>query len=449
MKIQFLGAAGTVTGSCYLLTSDSGESMLIDCGLFQGSKELDKANFMPLACDVSQAVGMVLTHAHLDHCGRIPLLPNQGFHAPIWMTPATRDLTEISLFDTAKINAQDHPDNPLYEKEDVNAVLELCKTVNYEVPFSVGPFSIIMRDAGHILGSASVEIVDNSGASPKKVVFSGDIGNFPQQLIQTTAMIESADVVIMESTYGDRLHPNEDAREIFTSEINAVEKNNGTLLIPCFAIQRTQEVLHDLAHLKKEGKIKTETPIYFDSPMAEKVTQVFEQYPELYNPEFAAEATHGTPFHFPGLRVVESQEARTELSETDDAKVIIAGSGMMTGGRILSHAKQYLPIDTTRLLFVGYQAEGTLGRRILEGEQSVSLKGEYFQVNGTVSQTRALSSHADQPRLLQWLKHIHGVKKVFLTHGDIEPRKTLAQKIQTDLGIQDVMQPLQDQIIEI
>ncbi len=450
MKIKFLGAAGTVTGSCYLLTADSGEAILIDCGLFQGSKELDRANFTPLACDCSQMIGMVLTHAHLDHCGRVPMLPKQGFHAPIWMTSATRDITEISLFDTAKINGQDHPDNPLYEADDVNAVLELFKTVEYDQPFKIGPFTVTMRDAGHILGSASLEIIDESAKNEmKKVIFSGDLGNTPEELIQPTFMIDAADAVVMESTYGDRVHPVEDANEILSSEIQAVEKSGGTLLIPCFAIERSQELLHDIAHLKNDGKVKADTQVFFDSPMAEKVTEVFEQYPELFNAEFAAEAQHGTPFHFPGLQVVSSQGQRTELSELEGTKVIIAGSGMMTGGRILTHAKQYLPLDSTRLLFVGYQAEGTTGRAILEGQKSITLKNEYFVVNATINQTQSMSSHADQPKLLNWLKHINGVKKVFIVHGENGAREALAEKIKTELHIGDIVEPTPDQEIEV
>jgi len=262
-------------------------------------------------------------------------------------------------------------------------------------------------------------------------------------------MIADADAVVMESTYGDRVHPIEDANAILQQEINAVEKNNGTLLIPCFAIERSQELLHDIAHLKKDGKVKEETQVFFDSPMAEKVTEVFEQYPELYNEEFAAEAQHGTPFHFPGLKVVGGQQQRTELSELEGTKVIIAGSGMMTGGRILTHAQQYLPLESTRILFVGYQAEGTLGRAILEGQKNVTLKDEYFQVNATVSQTQSMSSHADQPKLLSWLKHIQGVKKVFIVHGEDVAREALAEKIKNELGINDIVEPKANETVEV
>jgi len=448
MQIQFLGAAGVVTGSCYVLTGESGQTVMIDCGLFQGTAEIEKNNFSPIECDCTQLSGIILTHAHLDHCGRLPTLLAQGFHQDVWMTPATRDITEISLYDAAKINAQDHPEHPLYEEKDVTDILNRVKTIEYDQPFSIGNFSITFRDAGHILGSAMVEIIDQSATSQlKKVVFSGDLGNTPQDLICPTAVINSGDVVVMESTYGDRVHPIEDSAAVLQSEIQAVEANSGTLLIPCFSIERSQELLHLCVHLKKEGRIKEGTPIYFDSPMAEKVTAVFEQYPQLYNEELKHEAKHGTPFHFPGLRVVMNQDVRAEMNGVEGAKVIVAGSGMMNGGRIVSHAQRYLPLATTRLLFVGYQSEATLGRSILEGQKSVKIKGEFIQVNATVNQTHSMSSHADQPKLLNWLARIEGVKKVFLTHGEDVSRQALAAKIQSELHISEVILPKPNQVI--
>ncbi len=447
MQIKFLGAAGTVTGSCYLLTGDSSQSLLIDCGLFQGTADLEKSNFEPLECDCTQVLGLVLTHAHLDHCGRLPTLLSQGFNKPIWMTPATRDITEISLYDAAKINAQDHPEHPLYEEDDVTTILNLAELVEYDHQVTIGDFLVTFRDAGHILGSAMIEIIDTSAKSElKKVVFSGDLGNTPQDLICPTAVIDSGDVVVMESTYGDRVHPAEDAASVIQSEINAVEETGATLLIPAFSIERSQELLHILVHLKKDGKIKEETPVFFDSPMSEKVTQVFEQYTDLYNPELKAEAAKGTPFHFPGLRVVSNPETRSELKDTEGAKVIVAGSGMMNGGRIVSHAQQYLPLPSTRLLFVGYQAEATLGRAILEGQKSVRIKGEFVAVNATINQTHSMSSHADQPKLLHWLGQIKGVKKVFLAHGEDVSREALASKIKQDLKIEHVIMPKPNEV---
>ncbi len=453
MHIQFLGAAGTVTGSSYALTAENGDAVMIDCGLYQGSPDLEKSNAELFPLDVSKLLAVVLTHAHLDHCGRLPLLIKQGFQAAIFMTPATREITQISLEDTAKIAKQDHPENPLYEADDVVETLELAKTVVYDEPFYAGAFKMVFRDAGHILGSASVEITDQfASGGPKKVVFSGDLGNTPQDLIQPTQMIDQAEIVVMESTYGDRAHPSEDFAGLLTSEVQAVEKNGGTLLIPAFAIERSQELLHVLAHLKKSGAILQETPVYFDSPMGQKVTEIFDQFPQLFNAEFAAEAAHGTPFHFPGLFFVEDHHERAELDEDEGVKVIIAGSGMMSGGRILHHAAKYLPLPSTRILFVGYQSELTMGHQILFGEKQITIsehqQEKQISIQAQVTQAHGLSSHADQPKLVQWLSHIQGVKQVFLTHGDEPAREALAKEIRTKVGISEVILPIQNERIE-
>jgi metallo-beta-lactamase family protein len=445
MKLQFLGAAGQVTGSSYLLTSNSGQSILIDCGLFQGDQELDKLNYLPLDCDVKSISGMILTHAHLDHCGRLPRLLRQEFNAPIYMTAPTKDITEISLFDSAKIAKHSNKEELIYEDTDVNQIINFFKTVEYETEFSIGDFKIIFRDAGHILGSASLEIkVDN-----QKIVFSGDLGNTPQDIIRPTELINEGDIVVMESTYGDKEHPKEDPSLVLQSEINAIEESGGTLLIPAFSIERAQELLHKIGHLKKDGKIRDETAIVFDSPMGEKVTQVFERYKEYYNPEFKKDSIEGDLFSFPGLHVIDNRAERRVAEESQEAKVIIAGSGMMNGGTILNYALEYLPLESTRILFVGYQAENTLGRKISEGEKNVYIEGQPITIKANVNQTQAMSSHADQPRLLDWLKNIKGVKKVFLTHGEDPQRQVLSGKIKEEIGINDVILPILNQIEEI
>lgn len=440
MQIKFLGAAGTVTGSCYLLTSNSGQTILIDCGLFQGTEELEKLNPLPLSCDCTTISGMVLTHAHLDHCGRMPMLLHQGFNAAVWMTPPTRDITELSLLDSAKVEKEDNRN--LYDKEQVAKTVELFRTADYGEKFSIGCFEIIMRDAGHILGSASLEITDQSaGGNVSKIVFSGDLGNSPEDLIRATEQIESSEGVVMESTYGDGTHPPGDPSEIISSEINAVERTGGTLLIPAFSIERSQELLHRISHLKKSGKVNEETPVIFDSPMAEKVTVVFEKYHQYFNSELEQDFSHGNPFSFPGLMTIENKNDSLKMAQVSGPKIIIAGSGMMTGGRILGEAIRHLPEESTRLLIVGYQAEGTLGRKILDGEKNVVISGKSITIRANVNQTQAMSSHADQPRLLNWLSHIKGARTVILTHGENGPRGVLAQKIKKDLGISNVLLP--------
>lgn len=449
MKIKFLGAAGTVTGSCYVLTSNSGQSIMIDCGMFQGTSDLEKLNFSRLDTDCSVISGMVLTHAHLDHCGRLPTLLPQGFKREFWMTPPTRDLSELSLLDSAKIGKEDN--KQLYDKSLVNRVVELFRTVEYEKSFSIGCFEIVMRDAGHILGSASLEIVDQSNkAEISKIVFSGDLGNTPQDLIEATEPIAMADHVVMESTYGDSTHPDDDPSELIQKEIATIEITGGTLLIPAFSIERSQELLHRISHLKQSGKIRSETQVFFDSPMGVKATVIFEKYHQYYNDELKRDFLKINPFDFPGLKVVENREDGRDLAANNAPKVIISGSGMMTGGRILNHAIRYLPMNSTRLLIVGYQGEGTLGRAILEGQRQVNIERNPVTVRASVNQTQAMSSHADQPRLLNWLKNIQGVKKVFLTHGENGPRTALAEKIKSDLGVTDVSMPnLNEQVIVV
>lgn len=442
MKIKFLGAAGMVTGSSYLLTSGSGQSILIDLGMFQGPHDIDKLNFEPFDVDCSALSGVILTHAHLDHCGRLPILLPERFKKKIYMTPETRDLTELSLFDTAKI-AKENEHRFLFDKELVEQTIKQFSVVSYRTPFRIGDFTITMRDAGHILGSASLEIVDtNSNSSMQKIVFSGDLGNSPEPLLMETELIESADAVVMESTYGDRIHPDSDPSVAIQKEINLIEQSGGTLLIPAFALERTQELLHILMHLKKTEKIKRVTPIYLDSPMAKSATIIYSAHLSLFNTHVQQDINDSNPFTFDGLTVINDMSESRAIIDHKGPKVIVAGSGMMTGGRILGHASYFLPMPSTRLLIVGWQGAGTLGRDLLNGMKIVFIGRKKIPVNATIQNIENMSSHADQNQLMRWLKHIKNVKKIFLTHGDDLPRAALAQKISKDLGISDVVLPL-------
>jgi len=447
MKIKFLGAAGTVTGSSYVLTSGSGKSVLIDLGMFQGPPEVNKLNYDPYDYDPSLLSGAILTHAHLDHCGRLPIIMPRGFKGNIWMTPATRDLTELSLFDSAKI-AKDDQKEFLYDSAMVTQTIVNFRTVDYHIPTQVGDFTVTLRDAGHILGSASLEIVDkNPNTEIKKIVFSGDLGNTPEPLEAATELIDSSDAVVMESTYGDRLHPTGNPIDSIQSEINTIERTGGVLLIPSFSLDRTQELLHIIMHLKKEGKVANQTPVFMDSPMAQKATTVYVNYPKLFNPEIQNDLKIGSLFDFPGLNIIQGREGSDGLHSVPGPKVIIAGSGMMTGGRIVGHAAYYLPIASTRLLIVGYQGEGTLGRELLEGKKEVFVDKKSVKVEGIVTDIQTMSSHADQKQLMNWLGHIKDVKKVFLTHGEDGPRTILSQKISSELNIKDISMPIMNQEI--
>ena len=444
MKITPIGATqGIVTGSSCLVTADSGESILIDLGMYQGSPELEKLNQLPIDCNCSQLLGAILTHAHLDHCGRLPVLLHQGFTQKIYMTPPTKDLAELVLLDSAHIAAEYKYHAPLYTQDDVNKLFSRVQTVDYETDLTIGNFTVRFNDAGHILGSASIEVIDNSATTGfRKAVFSGDLGNSPEDIVRPTEVITSADVVVMESTYGDRLHPQEKPINMIQSEINAIETDGGTLLIPAFSLERSQEILHHIGHLKRSGLIKPETPVYLDGPMAEKATVIYEKYPQYYNQEFEHDLkTIGNPMQFAGLVMIQSGRESQHLSKDPQAKVIVAGSGMMSGGRIMNHAINYLPLPSTRVLIVGYQAEGTVGRQLLDGAKYVDIYDKSIEVNAHISETQAMSSHADQSQLLKWLSSIQGVKQVILAHGEDGPRQALAAKITEQFGITDVLLP--------
>ena len=439
MKIKFLGAAGTVTGSSYLVTANSGESILIDLGLFQGPHEIDALNYRPFEVNCASLAGVILTHAHLDHCGRLPILINHGFTGKIYMTAPTADLTELSLLDSAKINEEDHPDTMLYDKEQVYRLIRQFEQVEYHTPFYIGSFTILFRDAGHIMGSASIGITVDG----KHIVFSGDLGNSPEDITMPTETIRSADVVIMESTYGDRNHPQGKPSDSLRTEIAAVMESGGTVLIPAFSLERTQELLHLIYH------IHPTIPVYLDSPMAQKATVIYEKYKHLMNPEILADFKIHDPFIFPALQLIESRRDSGNMLRSDGPKVIIAGSGMMTGGRVLGHAQVLLPRESTRLLIVGYQGEGTLGRALLEGQKEIRIYGEDVRVAAHISETQTMSSHADQRQLMHWLSAMDGVQKVILTHGENGPRGVFAEKIKTELHMTDVNMPLLNEEIEI
>ena len=449
MKIKFLGACGTVTGSSYVLTSGSGQSILIDLGMFQGPPEIDKLNYAPFNFDCTKLSDVVLTHAHLDHCGRLPILLPKGFIGSIWMTSPTRDLTELSLLDSARV-AKNDGDPILFDKKLAEQTFTHFQTIAYRQPKQLGDFTLTMRDAGHILGSATLEIVDNKASSAlRTIVFSGDLGNTPEDLLQETELIDEADAVVMESTYGDRIHPHAIAPDVLKSEIDTVESNGGTLLIPAFALDRTQEVLHILMHLRKSATIDATTPVYLDSPMAIQATRIYNSYPQVFNTHIQSDLSAGDPFSFPGFVTVAKGEDSRALHTQLGPKIIIAGSGMLTGGRILSHAIHYLPIPTTRLFIVGYQAAETLGRVLLDGDKEVVIDKRKVAVRATVNDIQSMSAHADQQKLINWLRHIKQVKKIFLTHGDDGPRTALAKKITAELGHSAVTMPLMHQEVNL
>lgn len=437
MKIQFFGAAGTVTGSCFLL-SDEKNKTLIDMGMFQGHYELESLNWKPLPFEPRQINNVLLTHAHLDHVGRMPLLFKHGFRGKIFSTQPSKDIAEIVLLDAARIMAGDDDRPLLYTEVDVMRTIDNIDVVSYGEELNLPGLSVIFRDAGHILGSASLEIKNLEEG--KTYAFSGDLGNSPEDLVKPFEYIDKADVVVMESTYGDREHPKEDTDKLFLNEINEVEYTSGALLIPSFSVERTQALLHRISHFKKEGEMKAQTPVFLDSPMGEKVTEIYKKFPNLYGTELSQDRQEGDPFDFPELRIVTDRKMSQRVPERPGPKVIIAGSGMMTGGRILEHAMRLLPNPSTRLLIVGFQAEHTVGRALEEGAKTVHIYGQEIKVGATVSTIHSMSAHADRPKLLDWLAHINGAQKVFLVHGEDHARMAFKEEIQKP-GVLEVVLP--------
>ena len=443
--LKFLGASSDiVTGSSYLLNTKSG-GLLIDMGMFQGDEELDKLNAKPLTFDPKEVHSVLLTHAHLDHVGRLAMLVKHGFKGKIYMTPATRALAEVVMLDAAKIALNNSEEKPiLYGEEDVFNTMSLIKVIDYHQNFEVDGLKIHFRDAGHILGSASIMIEGD-----KKLVFSGDLGNSPDDIVRPTEFFEQADLVVMESTYGDKNHPEDNPDLTIQREINAIEESGSTLLIPSFSIERTQVLLHKINHMKADGLIKRETKVYLDGPMGIKATDIYKAFPDLYNQEMTQHYESGLPFDFPGLHIVEQAKDSKRVKKDNGPKVIIAGSGMMSGGRIMSHAIDFLPDSRNRLLIVGFQAEGTAGRHITEGAKVIKIFDKTVRVNASVTELYSMSAHADQKALMKWLREIKGVQKVFLTHGEKVQRDTLAEKIKNELGLAAVEKPILDQVFNL
>lgn len=440
MRISFHGAAGEVTGSNFILHTESAE-VIVDCGLFQGRKMAEAQNYTPFPYDPASIQGMILTHAHLDHCGRIPKLWKDGYRGPIFCTPATRDLAELIMGDAANImlheaedDGEENAQEPLYLAVDVANALTLFQVVDYHEPVTVAPgVTATFYDAGHILGSASV-LVETEG---KKVLFSGDIGNHPVPILRPPETPDAADVVIMETTYGSRTHESPlDRRVKLRSVIRQAAEKGGTLLIPAFAVERTQEILYEVGQLIQEQSIPT-IPIFLDSPLAIKATKVYYNYPECYDDAANLIKQNGGDFlSFPNLKITETADQSKAIKEFKGAKIIIAGSGMMEGGRIVHHAKDLLGESDTTLLFVGYQAEGTLGRSIFEGQRKVKIKYQFVHIKAHIMAIGAYSAHADAPALKQWLESIkQKPQQVFLVHGEADGAAGFAKMIDKEYTV--------------
>jgi len=449
MRVTFHGAAREVTGSCHLVeTKDC--RVLLDCGMFQGSAFSDAKNFKDFGFDPKTIDAVIVTHAHLDHVGRLPKLVREGFTGKIYCTPPTAKLTKLVLEDAEQIMEDDYrrlARPKLFEREDVAGIIDLMIPVDYSHRVKIGCLSFRFRDAGHILGSAFVELQENGGA---RLAFSGDLGNIPDQILKPTAQLAAQDVVIVESTYGNRLHEEMEVREKILREcIIDTMKQDGVLLIPAFAIERTQLLLFELNHLI-ENKLIPQIDIFLDSPLAIHASDVMQEYPEYYNREALRLVRSGDDlFTFPGLHKTLSRDESKTINASPRPKVIIAGSGMMNGGRILHHLVRYLGDKRSTLLIIGYQSGGTLGRKLYNGEKNVQVLEERVQVKAKIISIGSYSAHADQRQILNWFKSAEQLPgRVYCVHGEEEAAAALATRITEEFRISTDV-PRQDDTIDI
>ena len=432
-ELTFLGGAGTVTGSKHLLTIQD-KKIMIDCGLFQGIKEERLLNWKPFAIPAKEVDAIVITHAHLDHTGYIPLLVKQGFHGPIYCSAPTAELAKLILLDSAKIQMEDaehanqygyskhSPALPLYDTNDVEKTLPLFKILVPDQWHSIflKQLDIRLSNSGHILGSTFVE----ARVGDKVIVFSGDLGKEHPLTLQPRKIIHKADVLVVESTYGDRCHPEEHPSESLAKIINDTISKDGHILIPAFAIGRTQDILFLLSKLKKENRIPN-VPIYVDSPMADRATGIFDRYPEWHRLDSTALKSLSSTFQH-----VLTPEKSKELCESKTPSIVLAGSGMLTGGRIRHHLMTRISDSKNSIILVGFQAAGTLGRHLREGASEIKLYGKYLPVKAKIFEISSLSAHADQHEIISWISGFqHKPTQIFLVHGEPNASEGLRVRI--------------------
>jgi metallo-beta-lactamase family protein len=447
VSIQFLGGAGTTTGSKHLITTDDAR-VLVDCGLFQGLKELRLRNWQPFPIGPHSIQSLILTHAHIDHSGYLPRFVKNGFAGPVYATAATCDLAAIMLRDSAHIQEEDaryanmkgfskhKPALPLYTVADAEAALKLFKPCDYDKIYPLSKsLEFELREAGHILGSATAEVRINNRGQKIRILFSGDLGRPNMPIIKDPEKVGSADYLVLESTYGNRLHPPDSIPDMLASLITSTIGRGGSVIVPSFAVGRTQTLLYllrELLELKRIPKI----PVYVDSPMAVDVTDVFAAHPEDHDLDMTDLMRHGrSPFNFDGLHMVRSVEESKKLNSMNYPAIIIASNGMATVGRILHHLARRLPDPKNTVLFVGYQAAGTRGRALIDGAKEVKIHGESVRVRASIVNASGLSAHADYREILEWLGGFSAPPKMtFIVHGEPDASAGLAERIKTTLN---------------
>jgi metallo-beta-lactamase family protein len=457
IKLTFLGGAQSVTGSQYLVEANN-TRFLVDCGLYQERQYLER-NWALFPIPLKSLSAILLTHAHLDHCGLVPKLVKEGFRHPIYCTAPTAEIAEITLMDAAKLQLEDaeykrkrheregrkgpYPEMPLYTPEDASASFPLFSPVAYKKSFSIGDgIEVTFYDAGHVLGSAMIEVRIKQGGEKRTIIFPGDIGRWDKPILCDPTVFEKADYVLVESTYGDRVldSPDESARGL-ADIINKTMNNKGNIVIPSFALERTQEVLYYLNKLLLEDSIP-HIMVFVDSPMAVSITDVFEHHPEVFDKDMLKLIQQEkSPFRFRGLKLVRTIDESKSINHIVGTIIIIAGSGMCTGGRIKHHLVTNISRPESTILFVGYQAEGTLGRQIVDGATEVRILGQSHSVQASIVQLNGFSAHADQNQLLRWLSGFkEAPRRLIVTHGEKEVAQRFADLAQKKTGW-DILSP--------
>lgn len=463
MKLSFHGADQSVTGSCHLLDC-AGKRILIDCGLYQGSRELREENEAPFGFDPKTIDFLLLTHAHLDHCGRVPLLVKQGFRGEIITTAASQELARLVMLDSAHLleeearhlarraarrGGEEQALRPLYTMLDaLNSTENFGRKASYGEALELGPgLTATFLDAGHILGSASVLLELEESGRHRRVLFSGDLGNAGRPLLRNPVTPARADVVVMETTYGDRLHrPLETSVEEFYAAIDDSFSRGGNVVIPTFALERAQELLYFLKKGIDAKRLPPLTQVFLDSPMAISATEIFERHPECYEPEIAELFREGRdPFSLPGLHFSREVADSIAINNIRSGAVVMAGSGMCTGGRVRHHLRNNLGRRNSSIIFVGYAAEGTLARQIIDGARTVHLFDDEIPVKARIHTINGFSAHADQHELLDWHSRIAGVETTFLVHGDDRAMRGFAAQLKSPR----IEMPAPHQVFEI
>jgi len=460
VRLTFHGAAETVTGSKYLLEAD-GTGILIDCGMFQGLKELRLKNWQPLPFDVEELAAIVLTHAHIDHIGFLPRVVKFGYRGPVFCTPATEDLAEVILFDAAKIQESDaeyanrkkfskhHPALPLFDENDARRSLKLLRPVERESWFPVaGPFRCRYHDAGHLLGSAMIEVeVAGTAARPMRILFSGDVGRYAAPVYHDPTSPPACDYLVCESTYGDRDHPHTDLMDELAATVNASVRRGGVMLVAAFAVGRAQQLIYLLQLLAQEGRTP-ELPIFLDSPMAVNATEIYCAHAAEHDLSEGRLADSNGIFKGRNVHLARTAEESKRINNIDGPAVIIASSGMMTGGRILYHLEQRLPEPRNTVLLGGFMAAGTRGRALEEGAKTLRIHGRDVLVRAVVEKHSGLSCHADRGELLRWLAPLPAPRRVFVTHGEKQSAVAFAGELSSTRGW-DVHVPRLGETVEL